>query len=54
MAKLECNVKDCIYEFSRYGEYNIHEHEVGKISITHELQQWFCGVGHENWESKAW
>ncbi len=52
MAKLECNVKDCLHEFSRYGEYNIHEHK--DQGITHELQQWFCGAGHENWETRAW
>jgi len=52
MIKLECNVKDCHYEFSRYGKFDIHEHK--ESGITHELRQWFCGGGHENWESKAW
>jgi len=52
MAKLECNVKDCPHELSRYGKYDTHEHE--ESGMKHELQQWFCGAGHENWSSRAW
>ena len=51
MATLECNVKDCPHEFSRYGKFDSHEHDSG---MKHELQQWFCGANHENWETRAW
>lgn len=54
MAEVKCGIEGCFYGFSKYGRFNSHDHKVGKSSIHHELQQWFCGAGHENWDSRAW